>query len=68
MKEPKRYLCYECGYKSSRCKVIQFSMVGFAACFKCRGRVKETDEWQSWYKQSYENWRASQRAVREETK
>jgi transcription elongation factor Elf1 len=49
MKEPKKYECLECGFISKRCKVYRPNPnIGFAICFKCRGRVKERQEWLDW--------------------
>jgi len=49
MKEPKRYECLECGAKSKRCKVWRPTpYIGFARCYKCRGTVKERQEWLDW--------------------
>ncbi|SEN21192.1 hypothetical protein SAMN05518847_102424 [Paenibacillus sp. OV219] len=47
-KAPKKYECLACGFKSSRSKTIRFTGIGFAICFKCRGRVKEREEWLDW--------------------
>lgn len=47
-KEPKRYVCLECGFISKRCKALRLPGISFAVCFKCRGRVKERQEWVEW--------------------
>lgn len=46
--EPKRWECKDCGFISSRCKKKKFPGMAFAVCFKCRGPVKEREEWVSW--------------------
>jgi len=48
MKEPKRYECTSCGFVSSKFKELKFPGITFAVCFKCRGRLKEREEWISW--------------------
>jgi hypothetical protein len=50
MKEPKRWECLNpaCGFASSRCKSLKFQSVSFAICFKCKGRIKERQEWIDW--------------------
>lgn len=64
IKEPKKYECLSCGFKSSRSKTLRFPGIGFAICFKCRGRVKETVEWKDWYEKRMEEWRESVRENR----
>ncbi|QHW35692.1 hypothetical protein GZH47_32895 (plasmid) [Paenibacillus rhizovicinus] len=49
-KEPKRYECLnsECGFISNRTKSIKFPGITFGCCFKCRGKIKEREEWLTW--------------------
>ncbi|MEJ8548438.1 hypothetical protein [Brevibacillus borstelensis] len=59
MKIPKQYECLDCGFISSRSKTIKvtygnMTVLGFAICFKCRGRVKEREEWLEWHRREYE--------------
>lgn len=56
MKAPKRYKCLECGSKSSRSKTLHVGGIGFARCFKCKGRVTETEEWLNWYNEETKKW------------
>jgi len=44
-KKPKRYECLDCGFVSDRCKIKKFPSMSFAICFKCRGKLKEREEW-----------------------
>jgi Zn-finger nucleic acid-binding protein len=47
-KEPKRYLCKNCGFISSRWKALKLPGITFAVCFKCRGSLLERKEWTEW--------------------
>lgn len=47
-KEPKRYECLACGFISDRVKTRSFPGMKFAICFKCKGRVKEREQWVEW--------------------
>lgn len=48
-KEPKRWECTECGFKSNRCKTVKpSSWVTFAVCVKCGGQIKDNKEWVQW--------------------
>lgn len=47
-REPKRWECKDCGFISNRTKSLKFPGVTFAVCFKCRGRVKESQDWLDW--------------------
>jgi NMD protein affecting ribosome stability and mRNA decay len=55
MKEPKRWKCTECGFVSNRHKTVNFGTgIKFAVCFKCKGKLKESDEWLNWHKEQTE--------------
>ena len=44
-KRPKRFECLSCGFVSDRYKQMKFPSMSFAICFKCRGKLKEREEW-----------------------
>jgi len=50
-KQPKIYECLNCGFISNRCKTQKFPGISFAICFKCRGKLKERDEWLEWHRE-----------------
>jgi len=74
VKAPKQYECLDCGFISSRSKTMKVkygsrTVLGFAICFKCRGQVKEREEWVQWHRQEYMKWEADrQKWLEEEAK
>lgn len=71
MRAPKQYECLECGFISSRSKTMKvkygnMTVLWFAICFKCHGRVKEREEWLQWQRAEYEKIEASRQKWLEE--
>lgn len=61
MKSPKKYECLECGFKSNRSRTLNVGFIGFARCFKCKGKVKETEQWLKWYQKEMDKFYANKK-------
>ncbi|MED1786166.1 hypothetical protein P4V47_01335 [Brevibacillus laterosporus] len=71
MKAPKQYECLDCGFISNRSKTMKVkygstTVLGFAICYKCRGHVKEREEWKEWQRTEFRKVEASRQKWLEE--
>lgn len=55
MREPEKYECRKCGFKSNEVKILRIGAKSFPKCITCNGSVWESPEWLKWNREEKSN-------------